>query len=75
MVPGKNCCIVLCLVWYDQFHLSGIIVIMQKRYTYPFAALIGQEKMKSGLLLNAVDPSIGGVLISGHHTQLSWIFQ
>jgi len=66
MVPGKNCCIVLCLVWYDQFHLSGIIVIMQKRYTYPFAALIGQEKMKSGLLLNAVDPSIGGVLISGH---------
>ena len=39
---------------------------MQKRYTYPFAALIGQEKMKSGLLLNAVDPSIGGILISGH---------
>ncbi|MEE4164697.1 MAG: ATP-binding protein, partial [Desulfocapsaceae bacterium] len=39
---------------------------MQKRHTYPFAALIGQEKMKSGLLLNAVDPSIGGVLVSGH---------
>jgi len=39
---------------------------MQKRYIFPFGALIGQEKMKSGLLLNAVDPGIGGVLISGH---------
>lgn len=33
---------------------------------FPFSALVGQERMKSGLLLNAVDPSIGGVLISGH---------
>lgn len=39
---------------------------MLKRYIFPFGALIGQEKMKSGLLLNAVDPSIGGVLVSGH---------
>ncbi len=39
---------------------------MLKRYIYPFSAIIGQEKMKSALLLNAVDPSIGGVLISGH---------
>ena len=39
---------------------------MLKRYIFPFGALIGQEKMKSGLLLNAVDPGIGGVLISGH---------
>ena len=66
MVSRKNCCIALCLVWYDQLHYGGIIIIMQIRYTYPFAALIGQEKMKSGLLLNAVDPSIGGILISGH---------
>jgi Mg-chelatase subunit ChlI len=33
---------------------------------FPFSALVGQERMKSGLLLNAIDPSIGGVLISGH---------
>ncbi len=39
---------------------------MLKRYIFPFGALIGQEKMKSCLLLNAVDPTIGGVLISGH---------
>ncbi len=32
---------------------------------YPFSAIIGQEGMKTALLLNAVDPSIGGVLIRG----------
>ncbi len=32
---------------------------------YPFAALVGQEALKTALLLNAVDPGIGGVLISG----------
>ncbi len=37
-----------------------------KRHIFPFSALVGQERMKSGLLLNAVDPTIGGVLISGH---------
>src|ERR1700722_15702209 len=32
---------------------------------YPFAALVGQDSLKTALLLNAVDPGIGGVLISG----------
>ncbi len=32
---------------------------------YPFSAIIGQDEMKTALLLNAVDPSIGGVLIRG----------
>jgi Mg-chelatase subunit ChlI len=32
---------------------------------YPFAAIVGQERMKRALLLNAVNPRIGGVLISG----------
>lgn len=32
---------------------------------FPFSALVGQEKLKTGLLLNAVDPIIGGILISG----------
>jgi len=40
--------------------------IPMKRIVYPFAALVGQELMKKALLLNAVDPGIGGVLISGH---------
>lgn len=33
---------------------------------YPFSAIVGQQGMKMALLLNAVDPSIGGVLIRGH---------
>ena len=37
-----------------------------KRQSFPFSAIVGQEKLKTGLLLNAVDPSIGGILISGH---------
>jgi len=31
----------------------------------PFSALVGQEAMKRALLLNAIDPGIGGVLIRG----------
>jgi len=34
-------------------------------YTYPFSAIVGQEKMKLALLLNAIQPAIGGVLIRG----------
>ena len=33
--------------------------------TLPFSAIVGQEQMKKALLLNAVDPAIGGVLIRG----------
>ena len=32
---------------------------------YPFTAIVGQEAMKTALILHAVDPSIGGVLIRG----------
>jgi len=32
---------------------------------YPFTAIVGQERMKRSLILNAVDPRIGGVLIRG----------
>ncbi|WP_159876046.1 putative cobaltochelatase [Aquitalea denitrificans] len=32
---------------------------------YPFAAIVGQQQLKQALLLCAVDPSIGGVLIRG----------
>ncbi len=33
---------------------------------YPFTAIVGQEEMKLALLLNVIDPLIGGVLIMGH---------
>lgn len=35
------------------------------RFVFPFTAIVGQEKMKKALLLNAVNPRIGGVLIRG----------
>src|SRR5512136_1574066 len=37
-----------------------------RRFLYPFSAIVEQEALKTALLLNAVDPSIGGVLIQGH---------
>ena len=32
---------------------------------YPFSAIVGQEQMKFALILNAINPHIGGVLIKG----------
>jgi len=32
---------------------------------YPFTAIVGQERMKRALILNAIDQRIGGVLIRG----------
>ncbi|MDR3154823.1 MAG: ATP-binding protein [Deltaproteobacteria bacterium] len=32
---------------------------------YPFLALVGQEKMKTALILAVINPSLGGVLIRG----------
>lgn len=32
---------------------------------FPFTAIVGQEEMKTGLILNVIDPSIGGLLIMG----------
>jgi len=37
----------------------------QPRPAYPFTALLGQEAMQTALLVNAVDPLIGGVLVRG----------
>lgn len=35
------------------------------RPLFPFTAIVGQEAMKRALIFNAIDASIGGVLISG----------
>lgn len=36
-----------------------------ERSLYPFSAIVGQERMKIALILNAINPTIGGVLIRG----------
>lgn len=36
-----------------------------KKKNYPFAAIVGQEKMKKALILNIINPKLGGVLIRG----------
>ena len=38
---------------------------MNRRELYPFTAIIGQDAMKEGLILNAINPNIGGILIFG----------
>lgn len=35
------------------------------RAYYPFSAIVGQETMKLSLMLNAINPGIGGVLVFG----------
>ena len=39
---------------------------MEKRdFIFPFTAIVGQEEMKLALILNIIDPRIGGVIIMG----------
>ena len=39
--------------------------VKQERPIFPFTAIVGQEEMKLALLLNVIDPKIGGVMIMG----------
>jgi magnesium chelatase subunit I len=36
-----------------------------RRLVFPFTAIVGQEEMKQALILNIIDPKIGGVTIMG----------
>ncbi|CBN54600.1 MULTISPECIES: magnesium chelatase ATPase subunit I [Kamptonema] len=40
-------------------------VSVARRAVFPFTAIVGQEEMKLALLLNVIDPKIGGVMIMG----------
>ena len=44
---------------------------MDNRICFPFTAAVGQNDVREALLLNLIDPSIGGVLIDGE--RLEWI--
>ena len=41
------------------------IIKSQTRPVFPFTAIVGQEEMKLALILNVIDPRIGGVMIMG----------
>lgn len=45
--------------------MSRVPVPAQRPPAYPFTAIVGQDEMKQALLVAAVDPSIGGVLVFG----------
>nr|AYC64620.1 Mg chelatase subunit e [Halimeda minima] len=38
---------------------------LNQRPLFPFTAIVGQEEMKLSLILNVIDPKIGGVMIMG----------
>ncbi len=38
---------------------------MKRTAVYPFTAIVGQDEMKLSLILNVINPALGGVLIKG----------
>jgi magnesium chelatase subunit I len=45
--------------------MTSTTILEQSRPIYPFTAIVGQEEMKLSLILNVIDPKIGGVMIMG----------
>ena len=45
--------------------MKNLFTEEQCRPVFPFTAIVGQEEMKLALLLNVVDPRIGGVMVMG----------
>jgi magnesium chelatase subunit I len=48
----------------DDFNAEGDIGLAE-HWPFPFLALVGQSDMKLGLLLNLINPAVGGVLLVG----------
>lgn len=44
---------------------STVSTLPRRRAVFPFTAIVGQDEMKLALLLNVIDPKIGGVMIMG----------
>src|SRR5215510_8953426 len=49
-----------------MFHSSKKLKHRSSAHVYPFSATVGQDEMKTALILSAIDPGLGGVLIMGH---------
>ncbi len=48
-----------------QSSVTTTLSTVRRRPVFPFTAIVGQEEMKLALLLNVIDPKIGGVMIMG----------
>src|SRR3982074_3873945 len=51
-------------IWVSPPILDEVSVTLD-RHSFPFTAIVGQESMKLALILNAIVPTVGGVLIRG----------
>ena len=49
----------------DSIPVSSAPARVARRAVFPFTAIVGQEEMKLALLLNVIDPKVGGVMIMG----------
>jgi Mg-chelatase subunit ChlI len=38
---------------------------MRERIVFPFSAIVGLDKLKLAIIINAINPKVGGVLIRG----------
>jgi magnesium chelatase subunit I len=45
--------------------VTANLIKKNTRPVFPFTAIVGQEEMKLALVLNVIDPKIGGVIIMG----------
>jgi Mg-chelatase subunit ChlI/Mg-chelatase subunit ChlD len=44
---------------------TGVETPLKRRVLFPFSAIVGLDKLKLAVLINAINPKIGGVLIRG----------
>ncbi len=58
---------VLFIIFYRSSKVSSPVSSSpnNRRQVFPFTAIVGQEEMKLALILNVIDPFIGGVMIMG----------
>jgi len=45
--------------------LRSCATVQRKRLVFPFSGIIGLDKLKLAILINAINPKIGGILIRG----------